>query len=110
LFCRIVSGEVPAEILHEDAEILAFRDINPQAPHHILVVPRKHMDSLLQVEEGDMHLLGRMHQVVAQLARQNGLVDEGFRVVVNTGPAGGQTVGHLHFHLLGGRDMRWPPG
>ena len=110
LFCRIGRGEVPAEIVHEDDLVMAFRDINPKAPTHILLIPRQHMTSAADLAEDDGPMLGRLFATAAQLARDAGVADRGFRLVTNSGPAAGQSVDHLHFHLLGGRSMSWPPG
>jgi histidine triad (HIT) family protein len=110
LFCRIGRGEIPADLVHEDDLIVAFRDINPKAPTHILLIPREHMDSAANLAETDAEMLGRLFSVAAQLARDAGIADRGFRLVTNSGPAAGQSVDHLHFHLLGGRSMGWPPG
>ncbi len=109
LFCKIVAGEIPAQVVYQDDSTYAFRDIHPQAPTHVLVLPRKHIASLAHAEAGDQALLGHMLQVSARLAIQEGL-GEGFRLIVNTGSDGGQTVDHLHIHVLGGRAMHWPPG
>ena len=109
LFCKIVSGAIPAKKVFEDDRAIAFRDIHPQAPAHILVVPKKHFDSLAEASENDTPLLGHLLRVVNQIARDEGL-ENGYRTVVNTGSDGGQTVDHLHLHLLGGRPMGWPPG
>jgi histidine triad (HIT) family protein len=110
LFCRIGRGEVPAEIVHDDELILAFRDINPKAPTHILLIPRRHVASAAELTEEDGDMLGRLFATAAQLARGAGVAERGFRLVTNSGPAAGQSVDHLHFHLLGGRSMSWPPG
>jgi histidine triad (HIT) family protein len=109
LFCKIVAGEIPSKKVFEDDLTYAFRDINPQAPTHILVVPRKHIASLAESEAADQNLIGYLHLVAARIAGSEGL-SKGFRTVINTGPDGGQTVDHLHVHLLGGRAMSWPPG
>jgi histidine triad (HIT) family protein len=109
LFCKIVAGEIPSKKVFEDDLTYAFRDINPQAPTHVLVVPRKHIASLAETSDADQELLGYLHLVAARIARSEGLAN-GFRTVINTGPDGGQTVDHLHVHLLGGRGMGWPPG
>lgn len=109
LFCRIVAGEIPSTKVHEDDLVIAIRDINPQAPTHVLVMPRQHVASAADLSEADAPLLGRLFFVSAGLAKAEGL-DGGWRLVVNVGPEGGQTVDHLHLHLLGGRQMRWPPG
>lgn len=108
LFCRIAKGEIPADIVMENDEAVAFRDISPKAPTHILVIPKKHVSSL---DEADDSIdLGALMRAAAEAARKEGLVESGYRVVVNTGAHGGQTVDHLHLHLLGGRQMTWPPG
>jgi histidine triad (HIT) family protein len=109
LFCKIIAGEIPSKTIFEDDLTYAFRDINPQAPSHVLVVPRKHIASLAESGPEDENLLGHLHLVAARIAASEGLSD-GFRTVINTGPDGGQTVDHLHVHLLGGRSMHWPPG
>jgi histidine triad (HIT) family protein len=109
LFCKIVAGEIPSKKVFEDDRVYAFRDINPQAPAHILIVPRKHIDSLAETTAADQEMLGYLHLVAARMAKSEGL-SQGFRTVINTGPDGGQTVDHLHVHLLGGRAMMWPPG
>ena len=110
LFCRIVAGEIPADFVHQDDLVLAFRDINPKAPTHILIIPREHIDSAADLGEDNAAMLGRMFAVAADLAREAGIADRGFRLVTNSGPAAGQSVDHLHFHLMGGRSMGWPPG
>ena len=108
LFCRIVRGEIPAAKVAETEECLAFRDIAPQAPVHVLVIPKAHVGSLNDVTDGAV--VGAMALLAQQVARSEGLAAKGYRCVVNTGADGGQTVGHLHLHLLGGRAHRWPPG
>ncbi len=110
LFCRIVAGEIPSDVVHEDASVLAFNDIAPQAPVHQLVIPKRHIVSAADLSEADAELLGRLFAVAADLAARAGLVEPGYRVVTNVGADGGQSVDHLHFHLLGGRAMTWPPG
>ena len=109
LFCRISSGEIPADTVHEDDQVLAFRDINPQAPTHILVIPRAHIPSAAELPTADPELAAQLFRVVADMAAREGLVD-GWRVVTNVGADAGQSVGHLHLHLLGGRRLGWPPG
>ena len=109
LFCRIVAGEIPSARLHEDDLVIAIRDINPQAPTHVLVLPKAHIASAADLTDADGALLGRLFEVAATLARQEGL-GGGWRLVTNVGDDGGQTVDHLHVHLLGGRPMTWPPG
>jgi histidine triad (HIT) family protein len=110
LFCRIAAGEVPAKLVYEGDDLVAFRDINPQAPTHILIVPRRHIASVNELEEGDAELVGRLFLTARELAEMEGISGSGYRLVMNTGPAAGQTVDHIHLHLLGGRSMHWPPG
>ena len=115
LFCRMVTGEIPADVVHETDRTLAFRDINPQAPTHVLVVPKDHHPTVAALAQSDPDLLGAVVRAASAVAVQEGLVTEdgvepGYRVVTNTGPAAGQTVHHVHLHVLGGRDLRWPPG
>ena len=110
IFCRIVNRHLPAKIVFEDDEIVAFEDTHPQAPVHTLIVPRKHLTSLNDAVADDTILLGRLFIVATQLARERGLESHGYRTVINTGPWAGQSVFHLHVHLLGGRVFRWPPG
>ncbi|MBX6359954.1 histidine triad nucleotide-binding protein [Pseudacidobacterium ailaaui] len=109
IFCQIVAGAVPSKKAYEDEQIYAFADIDPRAPVHLLLVPKKHIPSLAQTTEADASLLGHLQATAARLAQEHGL-DKGYRTVMNTGPEGGQTVSHLHLHLLGGRQMHWPPG
>ena len=109
LFCRIIAGEIPSKMVFEDDVTYAFRDINPQAPTHVLVVPRKHIASLAEATAEDEGLLGYLHLIAARIAISEEL-GNGFRTVINTGADGGQTVDHLHVHLLGGRSLHWPPG
>jgi histidine triad (HIT) family protein len=108
IFCRIARGEVPAQMIVNHKDVAAFRDLNPQAPVHILIIPKKHVTSLDDANDAD--LLGRMMSLAAALARQEGIAKAGYRTVINTGKDGGQSVDHLHIHLLGGRHMTWPPG
>ena len=110
LFCRIVAGEIPAEIVHQDDEVIAFRDIAPKAPLHLLVIPRRHIASLNEAEEADAPVLGRLMTTAARLAKSEGVADDGWRAVVNVGEGGGQTVFHVHLHVMAGRKMTWPPG
>lgn len=109
IFCKIVAGGIPAKKVFEDDEVLAFHDIDPKAPKHILVIPKKHIASLAHAQPEDAALMGRLLLAVAEIAREQGL-DKGYRLVISTGAEGGQTVDHLHLHLLGGRQMHWPPG
>ena len=110
LFCQIIDRKIPAKLLHEDNRAIAIEDINPHAPTHLLVIPRKHLPSLAEFQSEDESLLGHLFLVAAQLAKKRGLDSKGYRTVVNTGEGAGQSVFHLHVHLLGGRDFRWPPG
>jgi histidine triad (HIT) family protein len=110
LFCGIVEGKVPANVVYRDDAVVAFKDITPRAPVHILIIPRKHIVSVLDIDPDDGALIGQIFQVVARLAREHGIAESGFRVVVNVGADAGQSVFHLHYHLLGGRQMSWPPG
>ncbi|MDP6443290.1 MAG: histidine triad nucleotide-binding protein [Pirellulaceae bacterium] len=109
IFKRIIDGDIEADVVHDDERCLAFRDVSPQAPVHVLVIPKKEIASLDRLTEDDESLVGHIHLVIRKLAEQLGLSD-GYRVVVNCGRDGGQTVDHLHFHLLGGRALTWPPG
>jgi histidine triad (HIT) family protein len=111
IFCKIAAGEIPAKKLYEDEQAIAIADINPQAPVHALIIPKQHIASLAEIgsSEQEKKLVGHLHGIASQLARQQSL-SRGYRIVINTGPEGGQTVGHLHLHLLGGRQMHWPPG
>jgi histidine triad (HIT) family protein len=110
LFCRIVAGQVPATREFEDELVIAIRDINPQAPTHLLLMPRAHVTSAAALSKADAELLGAIFDAAAKLARREGLATNGYRIVTNVGRDGGQTVDHLHFHLLGGRRFAWPPG
>jgi histidine triad (HIT) family protein len=109
IFCKIVTGQIPSTPVFQDSLAYAFADINPKAPVHVLIVPREHIDSLGEATENHRELLGHLLWIAAEIARQNGL-GKGYRVVINSGPDGGQTVDHLHLHLLGGRPLTWPPG
>lgn len=110
LFCRIVAGELPSERVHEDDAIVAIRDIAPRAPTHVLLLTRDHIASAADLGDGDGPLLGRIFAAAAEIARREGIADRGYRIVTNVGAWGGQSVDHLHFHLLGGRALGWPPG
>lgn len=109
LFCRIIRGEVPAKKVYEDAETFAFEDINPQGPTHVLVIPKKHIRGLKEAQAEDAQAIGRCHLVAAEIARQRS-IEDGYRTVLNVGPRAGQSVFHLHVHLIGGRNLHWPPG
>jgi histidine triad (HIT) family protein len=110
LFCRIVAGEIPADIVYTDERSLAFRDINPQAPAHLLVIPRDHLESLDEATRNEETLLGHLLRVGARVANEQGLSESGYRTVINTGAGAGQSVFHLHLHVIGGRALAWPPG
>lgn len=109
-FCRIAAGEIAAELVFKNDAVVAFRDINPQAPTHILIIPRRHIATINDIGENDRELLGEMYLVAAQLARQEGFAEDGYRVTMNCNEGAGQTVFHIHLHLLGGRRFGWPPG
>jgi histidine triad (HIT) family protein len=109
LFCRIIQGEIPAKKVHEDEHTVAFEDIDPKAPTHVLIVPKRHIRGLKEAHEQDAELIGRLHLVAAEIGRQRG-IEDGYRTVLNVGPKSGQSVFHIHVHLIGGRDLRWPPG
>ena len=110
LFCGIIEGKIRGELVYQDDSVVAFKDIGPKAPVHILIVPRKHIPTLLDLEPSDGPLVGEIFRVAAKLAAEQGIAEKGFRVVVNSGADAGQTVLHLHYHLLGGRHLGWPPG
>lgn len=110
LFCKIAAGDIPAKMVYEDEKLVVFHDINPQAPQHLLIVPRKHIRTTLDLTTADNELIGHIHQVAGKLAHDLGFADDGFRLVNNCNADGGQVVWHIHFHLLGGREMVWPPG
>jgi histidine triad (HIT) family protein len=110
IFCRIVAGEVPSTRVHEDDQVIAIRDIAPRAPTHILILSREHIPSAADLSADDGPLLGHVFGLAASLARAEGIAEQGYRVVTNVGTWGGQTVDHLHFHLMGGRSFGWPPG
>ena len=110
LFCRIITGEIPSNKVYENDLAFAFHDINPQAPTHILIVPKKHIASLNEASQDDQALLGHLTLVASELANNLGIAEGGYRTVINTGAGAGQSVWHIHVHLLGGREMGWPPG
>ena len=110
IFCKIIAGEMAADVLFQDQRAIAFRDINPQAPVHILVIPREHIESLNDAGRGDEAPLGHLLRVAARVANEQGIAESGFRTVINTGAGEGQSVFHLHVHVLGGRALSWPPG
>ncbi len=110
LFTRIIAGEIPADFLYQDPQCVVLRDLHPQAPVHLLVIPRKPLSSIQMAEEEDRELLGHLLLVARRIARDEGIADPGYRLVINAGENGGQEIPHLHIHLLGGRQMLWPPG
>ena len=110
IFCRIVKGEIPADVVYKDEDVVAFRDINPQAPVHVLVVPCRHIAELNETADSDVELLGKLIRTAVKLAAQLGVAETGYRLVLNQGRDAGQSVDHIHLHLLGGRAMSWPPG
>lgn len=110
LFCGIVDEKIKANVIFKNDSVVVFKDINPKAPVHFLIIPRKHIAGVLDIEPEDHAIIGEVFQVAVQLARDHGIAESGFRVTVNSGPDAGQSVFHLHYHLLGGRQMTWPPG
>lgn len=110
IFCKIAGKAIPSKMVYEDDQVFAFDDVNPQAPVHALVIPKRHVASLQELSEPDHTLLGRLLLACTRVAQMKGLTDSGYRLVANTGKDGGQTVFHLHFHVMGGRHMAWPPG
>jgi len=110
IFCDIVQKKIPAKIVYEDDQALAFEDIRPQAPVHTLIIPKKHISTNLELEENDNNLIGHLFQVANKLAQEKRIAERGFRLVMNCNPESGQTVFHIHLHVLGGRPMHWPPG
>lgn len=110
IFCEIINKRIPAKIIYEDEYAIAFEDINPQAPVHTLVIPKKHISTNLDIKKEDNELLGHLFQVANKIARDKGIAERGFRLVMNCNPESGQTVFHIHLHILGGRQMHWPPG
>lgn len=109
LFCKIINGEIPSDTIYEDEKVIAFKDINPQAPVHFLVIPKEHIKSVDEIDTSHKELIGHIIYISSKLAKENGL-DNGYRIVNNCGEQGGQTVDHIHFHVLGKRNMQWPPG
>jgi histidine triad (HIT) family protein len=110
IFCRIASGDIPTNVVYQDDQVVAFRDLNPQAPTHVLVVPRRHVATLNDLGETDAELVGRMYLAARQIAADEGVAERGYRTVFNCNAEAGQSVFHLHLHVLGGRPMGWPPG
>ena len=110
LFCGVVEGKIKGNIVYQDDSVVAFKDIRPKAPVHVLIIPRRHVAGVLDLNADDWAMIGHIFEIAARLAREQGIADRGFRVVVNSGADAGQSVFHLHYHLLGGRRMAWPPG
>ncbi|MCM5703916.1 histidine triad nucleotide-binding protein [Larsenimonas salina] len=110
IFTKIINREIPADIVYEDEHVLAFNDIEPQAPHHVLIIPKREIHTLNDLTEGDAELVGRLHLTASKIARERGFADQGYRVVMNCNEYGGQSVYHIHLHLMGGRQMSWPAG
>ncbi len=110
IFCKIISGDIPGDIVYQDDDVLAFRDLNPKAPTHILVIPKKHISTLNDVQTDDAELVGKMYLAAKKIAADEGIAEPGYRTVMNCNALAGQTVFHIHLHLLGGRPMSWPPG
>jgi histidine triad (HIT) family protein len=110
VFCKLAKGEINSDIIYEDDEVIAFRDIHPQAPHHILVIPRRHIATLNDASPEDANLMGKLTLTAQQVAKELGVAEDGYRLVMNCNGHGGQTVFHIHLHLLAGRSLHWPPG
>lgn len=110
IFCKILGGDMKADVIHEDGDCIAFRDINPQAPTHVLVIPRRHIRTLNDLQPDDEPLVGRLYSAARLIAHREGIAEKGYRTVMNCNPGAGQTVYHIHLHVLGGRQLRWPPG
>ena len=110
LFCKIAAGEIPSTKVYEDDLVYAFRDIDPQAPSHILIIPKQHISSVNEIDDSNCAVVGHIFKVAAEIAKEEGIAADGYRIVTNVGENGGQTVGHLHYHMLGGRSLQWPPG
>jgi len=110
IFCKIVKKEIPAKIVYSDKDVLAFEDINPQAPIHIIIIPQKHIEKLAEINESDISLIGRMVFIATKIAKEKKISDSGYRLVLNCNRDAGQTIFHIHLHLLGGRKFSWPPG
>ena len=110
IFCKIANGEIPTDKIYEDEKVVAFYDIDPQSPVHFLVVPKEHISSIKEIDESNVSIISHIFLVIKKIATDNGLDEKGYRIVNNCGEYGGQTVDHLHFHILGGRELLWPPG
>ncbi|MCW8883181.1 MAG: histidine triad nucleotide-binding protein [Sedimenticola sp.] len=110
LFCKMIAGDIPADVVYQDDDVLAFRDINPQAPVHVLIIPKRHISTLNDLASDDAALIGKLSLAAAKIAVQEGIAESGYRTLINTNREGGQVVFHIHMHLMGGRRMLWPPG
>ena len=110
VFCKIADGKIPSDVIYEDEDVIAFNDLDPQAPIHFLVIPKKHIQSIATLEEADSQIISHVFATIKKIASDKGLDENGYRVVTNVGEDGGQSVPHLHFHVLGGRGFKWPPG
>ena len=110
LFCKMIAGDIPADVVYQDDDVLAFRDINPQAPVHVLIIPKRHISTLNDLASEDAALIGKLSLAAAKIAAQEGIAESGYRTLINTNREGGQVVFHIHMHLMGGRRMLWPPG
>ena len=110
LFCKIARKEIPSSVVYEDEKVIAFKDINPAAPVHILIITKQHIESALSINTTNSSLIAHIFEIAADIAKEQGVADDGYRIVTNIGKDGGQTIAHIHFHLLGGRDLQWPPG
>lgn len=110
IFCKIIKGDIPAKVVYKDERVVAIEDINPQAPYHLLIIPKSHIPTLNDLTDEDKELVGYIYRIASKIAQEKGFGKKGYRIVANCNPDGGQTVYHIHFHLLGGRFMRWPPG
>lgn len=110
LFCKIIAGEIPSAKVYEDDLVYAFRDIEPQAPTHILIIPKQHISSVNELNDENCAVVGHIFKVAAEIAKSEGIAEDGYRIVTNIGENGGQTVNHMHYHMLGGRSLQWPPG
>ncbi len=110
IFCKIIEGKIPSKKVHEDEDSFAFEDINPQAPTHVLVIPKRHVPTVSDLQPSDDALVGKLHRTAAKIAKERGIAAGGYRIVLNTNRDAGQTVFHVHLHLLGGRQLQWPPG
>lgn len=110
LFCKIINGDIPSDKVYEDDDVLGFNDIGPQAPHHVLFIPKKHISTVNDIEDGDAELVGKLYLAAKQHAAKLGVAEEGYRLVMNTNAGAGQSVFHIHLHMLAGRPLTWPPG